>query len=147
MGDLFGGGSKDAARAQTQATREAMVDYRRGVQEAKDELFPAMDRSTEQRFQRTQEARDMMDYGFAPEMEARTQGNMNAQALLAGTPQQQQNAILGMPVDYSGLQAQGTGFNASSFLSGAPQMSAPIKREPPESLLTGGNTGYNPKRS
>jgi len=124
MGSLFGSGSQAGARAQAQATREGMAMYRKGVDEAKEQILPGFERARQQNLFRTGQAMDALSGTMQPQLDAYSQGNLNAQQALAGSGQQMQNAILGGQVDYSGLQPQGINFDAQSYLSGMPSINA-----------------------
>lgn len=142
---VFGGSAKDASRAQTDATRQAMREYKQGVAEAKREIAPRFEEATERRLERTQQAMDVLGMGFAPSLDAMSQGNLGAQQLLAGSMPQMQNAILGGSVDYSFMQPQGINFNAGDFLSGIPQVfNPPAAEQPAQQVPPQPNVPSNP---
>jgi hypothetical protein len=141
---VFGGSAKDAARTQQQGTREAMAEYKRGVAEAKREIRPAFEGAEQSRLERTQQAMDMLGSGFEPQLDVMSQGNMNAQQMLAGSMPQMQNAILGAPVDYGFMQPQGVDFNAGDFLSGTPSVFTPPEQQVDTGAVMGTDVTKNP---
>ena len=115
---LFGGSSKKAAQMQVQSTEKAMQEYRQSTAQAKTDIAGYADSATKARLDRLQQAQDTIKTLFAPMNQAFTQGNMNAQQMLAGTAQQQQAALLGQAVDYSGLKPQGLNMDIMGLLAG-----------------------------
>lgn len=122
IGAIFGGSATDAANAQVRSTEKAMEQYKQSVSEAKGEIRPAFERAKNQRLFRNQQSMDAMESAFTPSLDTMTQGNTNAQDIIANSGQQQMNAILGGPVDFSGMQSQPLNFDAQSFLSGMPSV-------------------------
>jgi hypothetical protein len=108
---LFGGTDKSAQRAQTQANQRAVDLIAERSAEARGDvlnLFPASDTNRNLGFQA---ALDVLGETIPQQFSAFQQGNVGAQgALLAGLPQFQ-NAILGLPTDFSGFQPQTIDFN------------------------------------
>ena len=113
---VFGGTDDSAQKAQTRAN--ARAEELIATQSARARrnalaLYPASDVNRNLGFQA---ALDVMGDYVPEQLSTLQQGNVGAQeALLASMPQVQ-NALMGMPVDYSGLQAQQIGFDPS-FLS------------------------------
>lgn len=122
---VFGGSAKDASKAQIAATEKGMVEYKKGIADAKTDINKYSGQATDSRLQRTQQAFDVMGQGFAPALDTMNQGSMQAQQTLSGAAPQMQNAILGNAVDYSSLQPQGINFDAQSFLGGMPSVYDP----------------------
>ena len=122
---VFGGSAKDASKAQIAATEKGMVEYKKGIADAKTDINKYSGQATDSRLQRTQQAFDVMGQGFTPALDTMNQGNMQAQQTLSGAAPQMQNAILGNAVDYSSLQPQGINFDAQSFLGGMPSVYDP----------------------
>jgi uncharacterized protein YbjQ (UPF0145 family) len=141
---VFGGSAKDAARAQTDATNRAMEEFRRGTQEAKAEILPRFDQAEQSLQQRSQQSLDVMGGAFTPMLDVLGQGNMNAQSMLAGLAPQQANAILGNSVDYGALQPQGINFDASSFLSGMPDIYSSEQPQSPTQGMGGSQANFDP---
>lgn len=119
---IFGGGAKDAAGMQVEATERAMQEYKKGIQEAKDEINPAFNRASEMRLNRSQQSLNALQAGFQPSLDVMQQGNVNAQQTIAGSAPQMANAILGNPIDYGFMQPQGIDFDVGSFLGSMPQV-------------------------
>ena len=122
---VFGGSAKDASKAQIAATEKGMVEYKKGIADAKTDINKYSGQATDSRLQRTQQAFDVMGQGFTPALDTMNQGSMQAQQTLSGAAPQMQNAILGNAVDYSSLQPQGINFDAQSFLGGMPSVYDP----------------------
>lgn len=107
LGGLFGSNqAKKAAQQQSNDLREAQRLQREATDQARadiNRLFPVAQQNL---LTGAQGAMDVFNQITPQQMQVMQQGNMAAQqALLAGLPQMN-NAILGMPVDYSGFTAQ-----------------------------------------
>jgi len=99
-------GSKDAAKAQKKQNRENMQFIRDQGQKARQDVLPLFDAAQQNRNLGQQAAFDVFGSAIPEQGRMLNLGNYQAQStLLAGLPQQN-NAILGMPIDYSQLQAQ-----------------------------------------
>ena len=123
MGDIVQGifnpgkASRDAAKAQERGTDKAMAEVRRSVQEAKTEIKPRFEQASNYRLKRLGQMASMLEGGFAPQMAATQQGNMQAQNVLSGGGVQAANAILGQPMDMSYMTPQGINFSPAEFLA------------------------------
>jgi hypothetical protein len=108
---LFGGTDDSAQKAQTRANSAATELIAEQAKIARGDvmnLFPASDENRNMGFQA---ALDVMGQTIPQQFSAFQQGNVGGQqALLAGLPQMQ-NALLGLPVDYSALQPQAVNYN------------------------------------
>lgn len=113
--NVFGGAAKDAAKQQTRALEQAQDYTREATQQARGDimdLFPQAQAASNAGYQ---QALNMFGQAAPQQMQMAQQGNQNAQAtLLAGLPQMN-NALLGMPVDYSALQQQNVTYDPSLF--------------------------------
>lgn len=103
---LFGGTDTSAQESQIQSNREAQEFIRERAAEARRDvlaLFPGIEQN---QLTGIQGAFDVLGQTIPQQVGAFQAGNVGAQqTLLAGLPQQQ-NALLGLPTDLSGLQAQ-----------------------------------------
>lgn len=122
---LFGGTATDAADVESAGYDRAAELYQQGVQEAKDEIFPAFEQASIDRLNRYNQIQQLLGGSFGPQLDVYNQGNMNAQQTIAGAAPQMANAILGGQVDYSGLQPQGINFNPADYLAGMGDLFAP----------------------
>jgi len=102
----FFGGTDDSAQDYTINANKDNIRYNRWMtDEARNALTEFWPQSDEQRNQGYQSAYDILMQNIGPQIRALKKGNVQAQnQLLAGLPQMQ-NAILGNPIDYSGIQS------------------------------------------
>lgn len=103
---IFGGTDDSAQKAQIDANKSTAELIAKQAKEAEQAIIPLFSQAQEQRNLGFQGAADVLGQGAPAQISAFQQGNVGAQqALLSGLPQIQ-NAILGQPVDLSGLQPQ-----------------------------------------
>ena len=123
---LFGGSDdsgQDAQIAQNQqvlALQEKLAEQARGDV---TEIFPAVRESA---YGGYQGALDMLGQAIPQQAGLFQSGNLAAQnTLLAGLPQQN-NAILGNPIDLSGLQPTELAYNTDFTQQALPEMAEPV---------------------
>ena len=109
--------SRRAANAQREGQREALSATNQASERARSDAIPLYASAQENALAGYQGAMDVFNQ-FAPFRERQfQQGNQNAQqALIAGLPQQQ-NAILGGPIDYSQMQVRNVSPPANSMFN------------------------------
>jgi len=147
---IFGGTDDSAQKAQSRANKQSAKLIAEKAEEARTDvlsLFPAFEQNIQAG---AQGALDILGQAIPQQLGAFQAGNVGAQqALLTGLPQIQ-NAILGQPVDLSGLQAQQlpvdlsfaqqqlpqfqTAAQALQFGQATPQQQATIQGLSPEQL-------------
>ena len=129
---VFGGSDDSAQRGQARQNKAAAALAAQRAKEARADvssLFPAADIN---RNLGIQGALDVIGQGVPQQLSAFQQGNVGAQQqLLAGLPQIQ-NALLGRPVDLSGLQAQTLPIDASFSQQQLPQFISSTSALSPE---------------
>jgi len=108
----------DAQRAIQEATAQARTDVNR--------IFP---QAQEARLQGFQGAQDIFASTVPQQFQQFQQGNLQAQGTAGAAPQQIQNALLGLPVDFGFLQPQQAQTPDFSFLN------QPLQPEQPEQPL------------
>jgi hypothetical protein len=92
----------ESAETQKEAS-QAFIEQ--SIKEARSDIFKLFPAAQDSRKQGLQAGLDLFSQAYPQMQQSFTQGNVGAQnALLAGLPQMN-NAILGNPVDLSGLQA------------------------------------------
>ncbi len=145
--NFFGGASKKAAEAQQKGLEKGQEFVRTGTKEARADLFRLFPQAQQAGQQGFQGAIDVFGQTLPQQAQAFQGGNIAAQqALLAGQPQFQ-SAILGGPVDLSGLQpfrSQPVDFSFAQqqlpqLQSLAPQ--APATQQPSINDFLGGRSG------
>ena len=100
---FFGGAEKKAAQAQERGIERGIQATERAAAQARGDLFNLFPQARQDVMQGFQGALDVFGQTIPQQTQAFQQGNVGAQqALLAGLPQIQ-NALLGMPVDFSGF--------------------------------------------
>ena len=140
---LFGGSDKSAHRytkqrnAELDAYIQQMMDQSRGDMMG---LWPgAMDNAN----MGYQAALDMFGQSVPQQMGAFTQGNMNAQSTLLGGLDPYMAALMGNPVDMSGLQPRGVNYDTSWIPQNLPEYAsaANLLGGAPQQPSQGGNPG------
>lgn len=112
---FFGGSAKKAAQAQERALGESQEFIREGIEQARGDinrLFPQSQNMMQSGFQG---ALDVFGQFMPQQASTFQQGNVGAQNALLSGLQNQNNAILGMPIDYSAVQPQTINFDPSIF--------------------------------
>lgn len=117
---------KKGREMQERQRAESLKYIQEQVAKTQGQLFQLFPQAQQSRQQAMLAGTDLFKQAFPAQMEAFQGGNMMAQqALLAGLPQAN-NAILGRPMDLSGLQAQRVPVSAQAlqglFNPQAPQM-------------------------
>jgi hypothetical protein len=108
---VFGGTDDSAQKAQKKANTSAQQLIEQKGVEARGDALSLSPASDENRNLGLQAALDVLGQSIPQQLSTFQQGNVGAQqALLSGLPQQQ-NAILGLPADLSGLQPQAVQFD------------------------------------
>ena len=98
--------AKNAAQQQSNDLRAAQNLTREATNQARGDISRIFPVAQQNLLMGGQGAMDVFNQVTPQQMQVMQQGNMAAQqALLAGLPQMN-NAILGLPVDYSGIQAR-----------------------------------------
>lgn len=111
-----------SAQKDQNATNEAFI--REQAAKAREDILPQFGLAQEARQQGAQAALDVFGQTIPQQAGVFQAGNVGAQqALLAGLPQIQ-NALLGRPVDLSGLQAQQLPFDTGFAQQQLPQFAA-----------------------
>ena len=104
-----------AIKAQKSQNKANQAFIREQAAKARQDILPLFGDASENRLLGSQAALDIFGQAVPQQINAFQQGNIGAQqSLLAGLPQIQ-NAILGMPVDYSALSAQSIQPDLSMF--------------------------------
>jgi hypothetical protein len=118
---VFGGSDDSAQKAQSRANKRTEELIAENTAQAREDvmgLFPAADKNVRRGFKA---ALNVFGDAVPQQISAFQQGNVGAQqALLAGLPQMQ-NALLGLPVDMSSLQAQQVQYDPSIFQQQLPK--------------------------
>lgn len=113
MDTLFGGTDSSAQDAQIEANAATTELVAKNANRSRWDSINLFGVGDDNRRAGTQGAMDIFSETIPAQMEQFRGGNVAAQqTLLAGLPQIQ-NALMGLPVDLSGLQAQSLPFNAS----------------------------------
>ena len=147
---LFGGSSRDAARAQQEGLREAQRALEQAQAQARSEMLPRFDEAMDIRRQGAQQALNMFNQGFAPSIDVFQQGSNLGQQTLQTGAQQAGAAILGGPIDYSALAPRSVSINPSSIFNTpaayeAPPAEADIGTPPPTGAPANPGPGaFNP---
>lgn len=144
LDDLFGGTDDSAQKSQEQSNQWARELFKKNAQRARSDALNILPVSQDNRRAAFQGALDIFGDTIPVQMQQFRRGNTNAQAaLLAGLPQIQ-NAIMGAPVDLSGLQVRSLNpdrsfanvtlpkakkLNAGPLLGGDPNNSGPKSKE------------------
>ena len=103
---FFGGAEKEAAKRETEAIERGQDIIQENVAEARRVSRELIPRAQQTQRLGAQSALDILGPGFAQQLGAFQQGNILGQQTTAGALPQIQAAILGQPVDFSGLQPQ-----------------------------------------
>lgn len=146
---LFGGTDTSAQDAQVKANAAAQQFIAQQAQAARGDVLRLFPQAQQNLAQGTQAALDVLGQTVPQQFSTFQQGNVGAQqALLAGLPQIQ-NAILGQPVNLSGLQPQTIEFDAGfaqQQLPGSLAVEAPpqVTPQPVETPRFGGFPGGFP---
>jgi len=121
---LFGDRASKRAAETAQQGQEAQLAYlERQGQLAREETAPLYNQAMDTRRQGSQRQIDMLSAAAPMVLDARQQGNMNAQNVLAGSMPQMQNALLGTgPIDYSFMQPRQVNVDLQGLLAGIPQV-------------------------
>ena len=118
---FFGGAQKKAAKAQQRGTEKGIAATRAATRKAEEQALPLFGAAGQDIEQGFQGALNLFGRSIPEQGRAFQRGNLAAQqALLAGLPQQQA-AILGAPVDLSGLQTSNHMPNFGFFHQQLPQ--------------------------
>ena len=127
--------SSRAADSQRDGQAAALAATERATQQARNDAIPLYGQAQQNALAGYQGAMDVFNQ-FAPFRERQfQQGNQNAQqALIAGLPQQQ-NAILGGPIDYSQMQVRNVSPPANSMFN---------QQLPDFNMISEKNTPLNP---
>jgi hypothetical protein len=113
MDTLFGGTDDSAQKSQELANQLDRELFNKNANQARWDSINLFGAGDDNRRAGTQGAMDIFSETIPAQMEQFRGGNVAAQqTLLAGLPQIQ-NALMGLPVDLSGLQAQSLPFDAS----------------------------------
>lgn len=126
---LFGGSDDSAQRAQTSANRRALELFERLSTQARGDVLGLLPTADINRNLGLQAALDVFGQGTGQQLGAFQQGNIGAQNTLLGGFQPFQSAILGGPVDLSGLQAQQIAFDPSFLQQTLPQFTPSVSPE------------------
>ena len=110
---VFGGSDKNAQRAQKSANNKAIDLIAKNTEQSREDILKLGPSAEVNRNLGFQAALDVLGQTIPQRFDTLQQGNVGAQqALLAGLPQIQA-AILGQPVDLSGLQPQAINVDTS----------------------------------
>lgn len=125
MGDifksLFGGTDKSSLKAQTAANQATQRFIEQQGRQARGDVLALQPGVEQNRMLGTQAALDVLGQTIPQQFSTFQQGNVGAQQqLLAGLPQFQ-NAILGLPTDFSQFQPQAIQFDPSFAQQQVPQ--------------------------
>lgn len=113
--------SDRALREQRRQNESNEAFIREQAGKARQDILPLFDNAAQNRILGSQAALDIFGQSLPAQAQAFQQGNVGAQqSLLAGLPQVQ-NAILGNPVDLSGLQPQQLNVDTSFMQQQLPQ--------------------------
>jgi len=129
--DIFGDTDDSSQKKQVAANKKSRAFIEKQAQLARKDvldLFPAAAENKQTGFQ---SALDILSQSVPEQIGAFQGGNVAAQnALLSGLPQIQ-NAILGSPIDLSGLQSQQLNFDPSFLNQQLPEFTRPkIAKDP-----------------
>ena len=124
MSKLFGGTDDSSQKAQIRQNQQVLALQEKLAKQARGDvlgIFPGVRQSAQEGFQG---ALDVFGQAVPQQAGLFQGGNVAAQnTLLAGLPQQN-NAIMGMPIDLSGLQATELPFNTNFIPQGLPTRAA-----------------------
>jgi len=143
---LFGDSGKGAARTQgreNQKNREFIKEATDAARTDINRLFP---QAAEARLSGFQGAQDIFASAVPQQFQQFQQGNQQAQGTAGSAPQQIQNALLGLPVDFGFLQPQQTQAPDFGFLNQPlgpqpdPALQQPLQ-PPPQNPFQGGFGG------
>lgn len=141
---VFGGVDDSAQRRQINENAQAkalIAENTAAVREDILRLFPAAEQAQQLGFQG---ALDVLGQTIPQQLGTFQQGNIGAQQNLLGGLQQQQNAILGLPTDFSGFQPQQVSFDPSFAQQQLPQFQTSQQAlNPPVSAPIGSPLGGN----
>ena len=116
-----GGGDKSAQKEQIRANQETLALIERQAQQATRDVGRLFGSAQENLLAGNQAGLNIFGQTIPQQFGAVQQGNVGAQqALLAGLPQQT-NALLGLPVDLSGLQPRSINVDTSFAQQQLPQ--------------------------
>ena len=140
---LFSGMSKYGIKSQqreNELVRQLISEMGSGARGDLLSLFPYM---LGARQSGVQGALDVFEQTIPQQLQAMQTGNVGAQSMLLGGLPQIQNAILGLPVDYSGMQPQTIPYDASYSQVSFPDL---MGQGDITQLLSGSmpQTGFNP---
>lgn len=141
---LFGDKGKKATRAQVTENRANREFIKEGIAAGKADIERIFPQAQAARLFGAQGAQDIFAAAVPQQFQQFQQGNVQAQGTAGSAPQQIQNALLGLPVDFGFLQPQQTQAPDFSFLS--QPLQAPQPQQQPQTGFGGiGNeAGQNP---
>lgn len=129
---LFGDEGEKASRKQSEENEQNRAFIREGIAAATADINRIFPQAQAARLFGAQGAQNVMQ-GFVPQqLQAFQQGNLQAQTTQSLAPQQIQNALLGLPTDFSFLQPQ-QGFQPNfDFLNQPlqPPVQEPLQQPP-----------------
>lgn len=129
---LFGGTDDSAQKSQIKANAAAQALIAENAAQARGDILKLIPSADTNRNLGFQAALDVFGQSVPQQLSTFQQGNVGAQqALLAGLPQMR-NAILGLPTDLSGLQAQQVQFDPSFASQQLPEFVATDELLPAE---------------
>lgn len=149
---LFGDSGKGQSKAQALENDKNRAFIREGITAAREDinrLFPQADAA---RLFGAQGAQDIFASAVPQQFQQFQQGNIQAQSTAGAAPQQIQNALLGLPVDFGFLQPQQTQAPDFSFLNQPlpqplPQpLQQPLEPRPPNPFDRLGRFNFNGRR-
>mgnify|MGYP003635335939 FL=1 len=121
--------AKAGVKAQEKQNERSEAFIREQAINARNDAIPLYNAAQENRGIGTQAALDVFEETVPEQGRLFTAGNMAAQGTMLSGLEQSNNAILGMPVDYSGLQPQEFTPNYGFLEQGIPEFSNPELRQ------------------
>ena len=139
-GDILGGTDDSAQQAQMAANRESTALIADMAEQARGDVVPLFGQASENLYAGNQAALDLFGQTIPQQFDAMQTGNVGAQQQVADALPQMQNALMGLPVDYSAMQPQRLNFDTGyaqqslpDILAGA-NIPAQIQRNEPSEL-------------
>ena len=140
LGDIFGGTDDSAQKEQMAANRDSTALIAEMAEQARGDVVPLFGQASENLYSGNQAVLDLFGQTIPQQFGAMQEGNVRAQHQITSALPQMQNALMGLPVDYSSMQPQRLNFDTGyaqqslpDILAGA-SIPAEIQRNEPTEL-------------